>query len=152
MSILCISKHESFVRYVVGKYFLLVPGLSFYSLSLLESKSFDFHEVPFIDACCVCESVVWLSVTPRTAAHRAPLSGGSPGRTLQWVALPSFKGSCQPGGQTEVSLHCRQILHHPSHRRSHLSSVNRAFVSCSPGCDPEGFPLCWTFMFWASSV
>ena len=37
-------------------------------------------------------------------------------RVLEWVAMPSSKGSSQPGGQTHVSciidglLHCRQML------------------------------------------
>ena len=38
------------------------------------------------------------SVTPWTVAHQAPLSMGIPqARTLEWVAMPSSRGSSNPG-------------------------------------------------------
>ena len=43
-------------------------------------------------------SVVSDSVTPWTVAHQAPLSMGIPqARTLEWVAMPSSRGSSNPG-------------------------------------------------------
>ena len=36
-------------------------------------------------------------------------------RILEWVAIPFSRGSFRPRDQTQVLLHCRQILHHLSH-------------------------------------
>ena len=38
-------------------------------------------------------------------------------RILQWVVMPSSRGSSQPRNQTGL-LHCRQILNHLSHQGS----------------------------------
>ena len=66
---------------------------------------------------CVCSlSHVWLFVTPWTVAHQAPLSVGIlQARTVEWVAMPSSRGSCRPRDQTLCHLcllHCRWILYH----------------------------------------
>ena len=47
-------------------------------------------------------------------------------RSLEWVAMPSSKGSSQPRDQTSFPclLQCRQILYPPSHRGSPLSHYN----------------------------
>ena len=54
--------------------------------------------------------------------HSDPMGGSLPGssvhgnlqaRLLEWVALPSFRGSSQPRDRT---LHCRWILYHLSHQ------------------------------------
>ena len=43
-------------------------------------------------------------VTPWTIAHQAPLSMGIlQARILDWVTIPSSRGSSQPGDQTQVS-------------------------------------------------
>ena len=56
---------------------------------------------------CVCASLlshVWLFVTPWTVAHQDPLSMGIlQARILEWVAMPSSRGSSQLRGQTQVS-------------------------------------------------
>ena len=45
-----------------------------------------------------CFSHVQLFVTPWTIAHHAPLSMGIlQARTLEWVAMPSCRGSPDPG-------------------------------------------------------
>ena len=41
--------------------------------------------------------------TLRTVTHQAPLSVGSPARILEWVAMPSFRGSSPPRNQTHIS-------------------------------------------------
>ena len=52
-------------------------------------------------------SYVQLFMTPWTVACQAPLSMGIlQGRILEWVAMPSSKGSSQPRDQTQVSLSC----------------------------------------------
>ena len=53
---------------------------------------------------CLSLSHVWLFAIPWTAAHQAPLSMGIlQARILEWVALPSSRGSSQLRGQTQVS-------------------------------------------------
>ena len=57
---------------------------------------------------CVCASSlshVPLFATPWTVAHQAPLSMGIlQARILEWVAMPSSRGSSQPRNRTRVSL------------------------------------------------
>ena len=49
-------------------------------------------------------SRVWLFATPWTVAHQAPLSMGIlQARILEWVAIPSSRGSSWPRDQTLVS-------------------------------------------------
>ena len=48
--------------------------------------------------------LVWLCETPWMVAHQAPLSTGIlQARILEWVAMPSSKGSSWPRDQTQVS-------------------------------------------------
>ena len=57
--------------------------------------------------CCVCAqslSCVRLFATPWTVAHQAPLSKGKlQARILEWVSMPSSRGSFQPPDWTQVS-------------------------------------------------
>ena len=57
--------------------------------------------------CCVCAqslSCVRLFATPWTVAHQAPLSKGKlQARILEWVSMPSSRGSSQPLDWTQVS-------------------------------------------------
>ena len=49
-------------------------------------------------------SHVWLFATLWTVAHQAPLSMGIlQARILEWVAMPSSRGSSQPRDWTQVS-------------------------------------------------
>ena len=49
-------------------------------------------------------SCIWLSVTPWTIAHQAPLFMGIfQARILEWVAMPSSRASSQPRDWTPVS-------------------------------------------------
>ena len=53
---------------------------------------------------CLSLSRVRLFATPRTVVRQDPLSMGILQATiLEWVAMPSFSGSCQPRDQTQVS-------------------------------------------------
>ena len=46
----------------------------------------------------------WLFSTPWAVAHQAPLSMEIlQARILEWVAMPSSRGSSQPRDQTQVS-------------------------------------------------
>ena len=56
-----------------------------------------------IHMCCAL-SHVRLSGTPWTVAHQAPLSMGIlQARILEWLAIPSSRGSSQPRDQAQVS-------------------------------------------------
>ena len=54
---------------------------------------------------CLCLlSHVQLFTTPRTIAHHVPLSMGIlQARILEWVAMPSSRGSSQPRHQIQIS-------------------------------------------------
>ena len=61
---------------------------------------------PTIQVLCCPESLrcVWLFVTPWIVAHQAPLSMGIlQARMLEWIAMPSSRGSSQPKDQTQIS-------------------------------------------------
>ena len=55
--------------------------------------------------CCVLNCFgMSNSVTPRAGAHQAPLSMGILQATiLEWVAMPSSRGSSQPRERTQIS-------------------------------------------------
>ena len=58
----------------------------------------------FCDCCAVLLSRVQLFATPWTVARQALLSMGIlQARILEWVAVPSSRGSSQPRDQTQVS-------------------------------------------------
>ena len=63
--------------------------------------------------CVLSRSVMSSSfATPSAVAHQASLSMGIlQARILEWVAMPSSRGSSQLRDQTQVLLHCRQILY-----------------------------------------
>ena len=66
-------------------------------------------------------SHVQLFVTPWPVACQGPLSMGIlQTRILEWVAMPSSRGSSQPRGWIQIPgfPHCRQILYHLSHQES----------------------------------
>ena len=53
---------------------------------------------------CAALSHVQLFATPWILAHQAPLSMGIlQARILEWLAMPSSRGSSQPRDQTQVS-------------------------------------------------
>ena len=53
--------------------------------------------------CALSLSHVQLFATPWAIAHQVPLSMGIlQARILDWVAIPSSRGSSQPRGQTQV--------------------------------------------------
>ena len=85
-----------------------------------------------------------------------PLSMGSlQARILEWVAMPSSRGSSQPRDQTQSLPHCRQILYQLSHKgsprilewvcypfsRGSSWPRNQTRVSCIAG---------WFFTSWAT--
>ena len=82
---------------------------SFMSVEVRKSRSFLISNVErtlqkFINVLLSCFSCVLLFVTPRTVACQAPLSMGIlQARILEWVAMPSSRGSFQPRSWTHVS-------------------------------------------------
>ena len=66
-------------------------------MSNLSSFSFVAHTFDVYACVLCCFSRVQLFVTPWTVAHQAPLSMGIlQARTLEWIAMPSSRGSSQP--------------------------------------------------------
>ena len=67
-------------------------------------------------------SCVWLFVIPWTVAHQAPLSMGIlQARILEWVTMPSSRGSSQPRDWTHVS-YVSSIGRRVLYRQCHLGS------------------------------
>ena len=63
-----------------------------------------FWNSPGFSVCPVLSYSVVADVTPWTIAHQAPLSMGLlQARILEWVAMPSSRGSSQPRDQTQAS-------------------------------------------------
>ena len=89
-----------------------------------------------------------LFVTPGTVAHQAPLSMGIlQARTLERVAMPSSRGSCQPRDRAQVSYVCclgRQVLYHECHLVSPPNSVftTESSFSIYPQLAGPLYPFC----------
>ena len=60
-------------------------------------------------------SHVKLFVALWTVAHQALLSMVLQARILEWVTVPSSRGSSRPGDWTHVCLHCKENLYPLSH-------------------------------------
>ena len=77
------------------------------SLYILIAKYYKDPAVP--------KSVMSDSATPWTVAHQTPLSTGFSRQELEWVSMPSSRGSSRPRDQTRIaSVSCisRQVLYH----------------------------------------
>ena len=81
-------------------------------------------------------SCVWLFVTPWTVAHQAPLAMEIlQARILEWVAMPSSRGSSQPRDQTQVSRVAGRFFTIWTTRealQAHSTSPNKSLESGSP--------------------
>ena len=114
-------------------------GLPFHSVSpqCIEQSSQCYtacsHQLSILCAGVLsCFSHVSLFVTPWTVAYQAPLSMGIfQARILEWVAIPSSRGSSQPRDGTHASCICRWVLDCQCHLRSpsFVPSVNMVYVS-----------------------
>ena len=89
-------------------------------------------------SCCFC-LVVKLCLTLCD-----PLDGCSPGfsvhgilqaRILEWVAMPSSRGSSRPRDQTQVPCIGRQIIYHLSHQGSLIHSCFYRICKTLSRCD-----------------
>ena len=86
--------------------------------------------------CCVWSFIhVRLSGTPWTVAHQAPLSMGIfQARILEWLSMPSSRGSSQPRDQAQASgiTGGMDIFYHLSHQGSpviHIYTSSFMFIS-----------------------
>ena len=72
------------------------------------------HELQVKENMCVLRcSVMSNSVTPRTVAHQSPLSMGIlQARILEWIAMPSSRGSSQPRNRVGVSCIAGGFFNH----------------------------------------
>ena len=70
---------------------------------------------------CIVARSCRLFATPWTVAHQAPLSMGIlQARILEWVAMPSSRGSSQPRLNPGLP-HCSRVLYYLSHQESPTS-------------------------------
>ena len=75
-----------------------IPHVEQYILVAYFISLYIYWSVLLISVCAQALSCVRLFVTPWTVAHQAPLSMGIlQARTLEWVAMPSSRGSSDPG-------------------------------------------------------
>ena len=99
----------------------------------------QYRDFSNISSWCSALSHVWLSATPWTVTHQAPLSMEFfQTRILEWVTISSSRGSSLPRNWTFVSyVSCigRRILYHQRHLGSPpldsfsvLSFVNPALI------------------------
>ena len=85
------------------------------SPSCFKARGSKRHTVQSDTGMCMCVpscfSCVWLFVTPWTVAHQTPLIHGIlQARVLEWVAVPSSRGSSRPRDWTPVSyVSCIQV-------------------------------------------
>ena len=119
--------HESLQAYPLPSISLLAP-----SILLDEEKENQRGEVL---KSCVCVlsgfSHVWLFATPWTAAHQAPLSMEIvQTRILEWVVIPSSRGSSQPRGQTQVSHTAGGFFTVLATRAAHNLKFSKIFQYC----------------------
>ena len=66
----------------------------------------QFSIINYVPRCAVLSRLVMSdSANPWTVARQAPLSMGIlQVRIMEWVAMPSSRGSSQPRDQTQISL------------------------------------------------
>ena len=71
------------------------------------------HENPVL--CLVAQPCLTLCDPVDCSPWGSSVHGRLQARKLEWVAMPSSRGSSQPRDWTQVSFYCRQILYHLSH-------------------------------------
>ena len=102
--------------------------------------------------CLVTQSCPTLFVTLWTVAHQAPLSMGIlQARILEWVAMPSSRGSSQPRDQTQVSHTAgrfffpvwatREALAVPSRLTLQIPLTDSASITPTPYLHPHPWQL-----------
>ena len=73
---------------------------------------------PCMYVCSLINNSLW---PPWTTAHQAPLHRISQARTLEWVAISSFRETFWPRDRTHISYIGRQILYHWAIKRNSFS-------------------------------
>ena len=103
-----VSKYESsnFTILFWDFFFLCYSGPLEFPYEFEDQPAKSCKKATWSFGVCVLKSLshVWLFATPWTVTRQAPLSMGSlQARTLEWVSMPSSRGSSQPRHQTQVS-------------------------------------------------
>ena len=89
------------------------------SSNIRSKKNIDFQRETEAMCCAKMLSHVWLFATQWTVARQAALSMGIlQARILEWVAMPSSRGSSQTQRLNPGLPHCRHIFYHLSHQGS----------------------------------
>ena len=85
-------------------------------------------------SCAQSLSHVWLFVTPWNVAHQAPLSMEIlQARILEWIAMPSSRGSSQPSDRTCISHTAGEFFTVWAAREAHISLFISGHFICSEG-------------------
>ena len=104
---------EIIIQYDLISRFLLISTKTLFpnihKFWRLRHTHISFGEITIQHNICMlsCFSHVWLFVTLWTVAHQIPLSRILQARILQWITMPSFRGSSWPRDWTCVSdIYC----------------------------------------------
>ena len=116
-----LSRCHSFIHSIcIWGHFSFTYVIAFWSRAVLDSESID----NFVTWKWKSLSRVWLFATPWTVACQAPLSMWIlQARILEWVAMPSSRGSSQPRDRTQVSLIAGRFFTTWATREAHLSHL-----------------------------
>ena len=128
----------------VHEYLVCVPG-SFLLLMWQQERWHGWRGL-MLDRCVCSVAQSCLTLCDLCSLPGWSVHGGSQARILEWVSMPSSKGSSQPRVNSGLP-HCRQILHCLSHQgsprtlelvtypfsRGSFQPRNRTGVSCIAG-------------------
>ena len=142
-------RHSSIVKFAIGEK-MTASVLSIYSRNPRIPCGF-LHNI-FVTKWSVKVKVLVDQLCPNLCDPMdcRPPGSSVPGtlqaRILEWVGMPSSRGSSWPRDWTQVSSHCRQILYHLSHQRSPIQ--REAAFTCSidltgPSCRTEKVFPAW---------
>ena len=87
---------------LAGGYLSILVGNLIFLKSLIQARNHSFYTPTVL--LCYWVSHAWLFVTPWTVVHQAPLSIWIlQAKILEWLAIPSSRGSSQPKDRIQVS-------------------------------------------------
>ena len=96
----------------------ILMGNLIFLKSLIQARNHSSLCIPTV-LLCYWVSHVWFFVTAWTAVHQAPLSIWIlQEKTLECLAMPSSRGSSQPGDWIQVSWIAGRFFYHLSHQGS----------------------------------
>ena len=124
-----------------------------WEMELTFQMNYESHQSSFgcsVHVCVLsCFSPVWIFATPWTVGFQAPLFFQA--RILEWVAMPSSRGSSWPRDRTHVSYaSCigRKVLYHQHHPGSLCCLCCSPFLMCLEFLSPGLFHISALQLAW----